>query len=72
MDGSHIRGGAADAPFYLPQGDECEIFAAAYRAYGLATVRYPVVQVTAQVMPFDNGAGFTLQVVRVEKPHKQN
>ncbi len=22
--------GAADAPFYLPQGDECEIFAAAY------------------------------------------
>ena len=30
MDGSHIRGGAADAPFYLPQGDECEIFAAAH------------------------------------------
>ena len=30
MDGSHLRGGAADAPFYLPQGDECEIFAAAH------------------------------------------
>jgi DNA polymerase III alpha subunit len=47
---------------------ECEIFAAAYRAYGLATVRYPVVQVTAEVKPFDNGAGYTLEVQRVEKP----
>jgi DNA polymerase III alpha subunit len=46
---------------------ECEIFAAAYRAYGLATVRYPVVQVTADVKPFDNGQGYTLEVLRVEK-----
>ena len=29
MDGSHIIGGAADAPFYLPQGDECDVFLAA-------------------------------------------
>lgn len=30
MDGSHITTkGAADAPFYLPQGDECEVFLAA-------------------------------------------
>ncbi len=31
MDGSfNMKKGAADAPFYLPQGDECEIFAAAH------------------------------------------
>jgi nitric oxide reductase NorQ protein len=29
MDGTHNLKGAADAPFYLPQGDECEVFAAA-------------------------------------------
>ncbi|MFC5455988.1 DNA polymerase III subunit alpha [Prosthecobacter fluviatilis] len=44
---------------------ECEIFAAAYRAYGLNTVRYPVVQVTGDVKPFENGQGFTLDVRRV-------
>jgi DNA polymerase III alpha subunit len=47
---------------------ECEIFAAAYRAFGLATVRYPVVQITGEVKPFENGQGFTLEVLRVEKP----
>ena len=31
MDGSINVKGAADAPFYLPQGDECEVFAAAHR-----------------------------------------
>ncbi|MFN0080861.1 MAG: DNA polymerase III subunit alpha [Prosthecobacter sp.] len=46
---------------------ECEIFAAAYRVYGLNTVRYPVVQVTGEVKPFDNLAGYTLEVLRVEK-----
>ena len=30
MDGTLIEGGAA--PFYLPQGDECDVFAAAHRA----------------------------------------
>ena len=29
MDGSQTLKGAAQAPFYLPQGDECQIFAAA-------------------------------------------
>jgi error-prone DNA polymerase len=47
---------------------ECEIFAAAYRLYGLNTVRYPVVQVTGEVKPFDNGAGYTLDVLRVQQP----
>ncbi|MDI1313823.1 hypothetical protein [Prosthecobacter sp.] len=46
---------------------ECEIFAAAYRTYGLNTVRYPVVQVTREVKSFENGQGFTLDVQRVVK-----
>jgi error-prone DNA polymerase len=47
---------------------ECEIFAAAYRLYGLNTVRYPVVQITGEVKPFDNQAGLTLEVRRIEQP----
>ncbi|MBB5039823.1 DNA polymerase III subunit alpha [Prosthecobacter dejongeii] len=47
---------------------ECEIFAETYRYHGLATVRYPVVEVTGEVQPFDNGAGYTLEVLRVQKP----
>lgn len=31
MDGTFVRKGAADAPFYLPQGDECTVFEAAFR-----------------------------------------
>jgi error-prone DNA polymerase len=46
---------------------ECEIFATAYRLHGLNTVRYPIVQVTGEVRPFDNLQGFTLEVLRVEK-----
>ncbi|MFT3691436.1 CbbQ/NirQ/NorQ/GpvN family protein [Paenirhodobacter sp.] len=30
MDGTFVEGGSA--PFYLPQGDECDVFAAAYKA----------------------------------------
>ena len=51
---------------------ECEIFAAAYRIYGLNTIRYPVVQVTGDVKPFDNGQGYTLDVVRVERARAKN
>ncbi len=51
---------------------ECEIFAAAYRSTGLATVRYPVVEVVAEVTPFDNHAGFTLRVMRVGRPRTQS
>jgi len=44
---------------------ECEIFATTYRRYGLNTVRYPVVQITANVRPFDNLQGFTLEVQHI-------
>ncbi len=47
---------------------ESELFAATYRSHGLATVRYPVLEVTAKVEPFENGNGFTLRVLRAGKP----
>lgn len=50
---------------------ECEIFAAAYRLHGLNTIRHPVVQITAEVKPFDNKAGCTLEVLRVHPPRQQ-
>ena len=47
---------------------ETELFAPTYRSYGLATVRYPVLEVTATVEPFENERGFSLRVHRAGKP----
>jgi len=47
---------------------ETELFAQTYKSYGLATVRYPVLEITAMVEPFENGRGFTLRVLRAGKP----
>ncbi|MDB6066158.1 MAG: polymerase [Pedosphaera sp.] len=47
---------------------ETELFAATYRSYGLATVRYPVLEITATVEPFENGRGYSLRVHRAGKP----
>jgi DNA polymerase III alpha subunit len=47
---------------------ETELFAKTYRSYGLATVRYPVLEVEAKVEVFENGRGFTLRVLRAGKP----
>ena len=47
---------------------ETELFAQTYKSYGLATVRYPVLEVTASVEPFENGRGFSLRVWRAGKP----
>ena len=47
---------------------ETELFAQTYRSYGLATVRYPVLEVEAKVEPFENGRGFSLRVLRAGKP----
>ena len=46
---------------------ETELFAQTYKGYGLATVRYPVLEVTGTVEPFENGRGFTLRVLRARK-----
>jgi len=47
---------------------ETELFSQAYKSYGLATVRYPVLEIEARVEPFDNRKGFSLRVLRASKP----
>lgn len=47
---------------------ECELFAATYRRFGLATIQFEAVEVEATVTPFDNRRGHTLDVHRVGKP----
>jgi DNA polymerase III alpha subunit len=47
---------------------ETELFAATYKAYGLATVRYPVLEIVARVEPYENGRGHTLRVLGAGKP----
>ncbi len=46
---------------------ECEIFADAYRAGGLATIRYPIIEISGIVKPFDNRAGFTFEVQQLSR-----
>jgi DNA polymerase-3 subunit alpha len=48
-----------------------DLFADTYRSYGLATVRYPVLEVTAQVEPFENGRGWTLRALHAGKPRSR-
>jgi DNA polymerase III alpha subunit len=47
---------------------ETELFAKTYKSYGLNTVRYRVLEITATVEPFENGRGHTLRVLRAGKP----
>jgi DNA polymerase III alpha subunit len=47
-----------------------ELFAATYRSYGLATVRYPVLEIVAKVEPFENGLGFSLRALRALRAGK--
>jgi DNA polymerase-3 subunit alpha len=47
---------------------ETELLAQTYKSYGLATVRYPVLEIEAKVEPFDNNRGFSLRVLRAAKP----
>jgi DNA polymerase-3 subunit alpha len=47
---------------------ETELFARTYKSYGLATVRYPVLEIEARVEPFENGRGFTLRALAARKP----
>lgn len=49
---------------------ETELFAQTYKNYGLATVRYPVLEVEAKVEAFENGRGFTLRVLRAGRPRE--
>jgi DNA-directed DNA polymerase III PolC len=47
---------------------ETELFAQTYKSYGLATVRYPVLEVEARVEQFENGRGYSLLALRAGKP----
>jgi error-prone DNA polymerase len=47
---------------------ETELFAKTYKTYGLATVRYPVLEIEARVEPFENGRGFSLRALAARKP----
>jgi len=51
---------------------ETELFAKTYKSYGLATVRYPVLEIEARVEPFENGRGFTLRAMAARKPRTLN
>jgi DNA polymerase III alpha subunit len=49
---------------------ETELFAQTYKNYGLATVRYPVLEIEAKVEVFENERGFSLRVLRAGAPRK--
>lgn len=49
---------------------ETELFARTYKSYGLNTVRYRVLEITAIVEPFENNRGFTLRVLQAGKPRE--
>jgi len=49
---------------------ETELFADTYKTYGLATTRYPVLEITAMVEPYENQHGCSLRVLRAGKPRK--
>jgi DNA polymerase III alpha subunit len=50
---------------------ETELFARTYQSYGLNTIRYRVLEITATVEPFENGRGYTLRVLRANKPRNK-
>ncbi|NDG70062.1 MAG: hypothetical protein EBY32_01940, partial [Proteobacteria bacterium] len=50
---------------------ETEMFARAFRKFGLETIRYPVLEVTGTVMPFEGASGHTLRVETVHQPRKK-
>jgi hypothetical protein len=47
---------------------ETELFARTYRTHGLATVRYPVLEIEARVEALENGRGFSLRALAARKP----
>lgn len=49
---------------------ETELFAKTYKSYGLAAIRYPVLEIEAGVEPFENGRGFTLRPLAARKPRR--
>lgn len=50
---------------------ETELFAQTYRTYGLATVRYPALEIEARIEPFENGRGFSLRALAARSPRQK-
>jgi DNA-directed DNA polymerase III PolC len=50
---------------------ETELFAQTYKTYGLATVRYPVLEIEARLEPFENGRGFSLRALAARNPRQR-
>jgi hypothetical protein len=48
--------------------EEAALFAPSYRSSGLATVRYPVLEICATVEPFENGRGGSLRAQAAGRP----
>jgi hypothetical protein len=47
---------------------ETELFAAVYEAFGMETIKSPLIEVEGTVEPFENGKGFTLRVLKMRQP----
>ena len=47
---------------------ETELFAAVYKAYGMETIKSPLIELEGFVEPFENKKGCTLRVLRVTQP----
>ena len=67
----HRRADEISLPGRLDGIIETELFAQTYKSYGLATVRYPVLEIEARVEPFENRRGFSLRVLRAGKPRRR-
>ena len=49
---------------------ETELFAQTYKTYGLATVRYPVLEIEGSIEAFENGRGFSLRALAARSPRQ--
>jgi DNA polymerase III alpha subunit len=47
---------------------ETELFATVYKAFGMETIKSPLIEVEGTVEPFENSKGFTLRVLKVRQP----
>jgi DNA polymerase III alpha subunit len=47
---------------------ETELFATVYQAFGMETIKSPVIEMEGFVEPFENKKGYTLRVLKVSKP----
>ncbi len=49
---------------------ETEMFASAFRRFGLEPLRHPVLEATGTVVPFEGGTGFSLRIDALRRPRR--